>query len=119
MPSDIQTQVPLPSALPGAFFVLMHDRERGCFSVAVDDEENSSFKLGYTVQAAKSVLVNLWGLPLDFAEQALDMVLEWHVPVQCIPGEGRVLALIDREASKVTCFDAPRQPNGGWLHNVR
>lgn len=105
-------KAPLPSILPGAFFLLRWRRDIETFVVELDDETHSSYDLGpEPVRVAEELRRR--GLPKQFREQAVDLAREFGA-AQCIPSQERVLALIPRRVPTPDVF-AQEGQSDGWI----
>jgi hypothetical protein len=93
------TQVKPPVVIPGAFYVLEYSKDSETFILYVDDEVQSSYDLG-PLTPARMYLTLFGGKEADLA---MDHAMQFGA-VQVIPGEGRVLALFDRNPAHVDVF---------------
>lgn len=89
-------KAPLPDVLPGAFFVVVWNRDAERFSIEVDDESHSSYDLGPDPVAVVKAL-RLRGFEETFREQAVNLAREFGM-TQCIPATERVLPIHSRVA---------------------
>lgn len=87
-------RVPLPTTLPGAFFVLGYDRDRDTFVLVVDDDDESSYNLGRDIPPIMQQFER-WGLA-DIGPRAIDAAREFRL-VQVIPREDRIIRLTGHE----------------------
>lgn len=86
-------RAPLPTALPGQFFVLAYERDRGVFMLVVDDKDASNYNLGGEIETVMRHF-RTWGLS-DIGNRAIDAAREFGM-VQAIPAEDRVIRLSGR-----------------------
>jgi hypothetical protein len=106
--------IPVPKTLPGDFFVVAHDEDDG-FTVYLDDEASSSYRIG-PVQEAMTQM-KIWGVGYQFASRALDYAREFKSPVQCIESENRTISLRDRKDTRSLVWEENEQ-QAGWVHSV-
>lgn len=85
--------VPLPEQLPGAFFVLVWERDEERFVLYVDDADQSSYQLGSDI-ARIMMLFRLRGLK-DIGNRSIDIAKEFGA-AQAIPAQDRVIPIYDR-----------------------
>ena len=90
-------KVPLPTVLPGEFFVLERNRFLGTYVIHVDDsvgdEDGSSYDLGSNIQVIMRQF-RIWGHGL-IGDRAIDFAREFNA-VQVIPESDRLIPLIER-----------------------
>ena len=90
-------KVPLPTVLPGSFFVLERNRVSEKYTIHVDDsvgdEEGSSYDLGRNIQAIMRQF-RIWGFGA-IGDRAIDFAREFNA-VQVIPESDRLIPLIER-----------------------
>jgi len=83
----------LPPTLPGDFFLLEWDRDRGVFIIHVDDEDHSTYRLASKVSDAM-LRFRMWGIA-DIGNRAIDIAAEFGV-AQAMLKDGRVFAEMER-----------------------
>ena len=112
-------QAPLPTVLPGKFFVLAYERDRDTYVLVVDDADASNYNMGSDVPTLMRHF-RTWGLP-DIGNRAIDAAREFGV-VQVIPAEDRVIRVpvpVDPEADSVAtrlrALEAQEQERG-YVH---
>lgn len=84
-----QQRVPLPNPIPGRFFLLSFDRATRNYTLIVDDQAHSSYKLGSDVPTIRRYFKRV-GLDVYFSDRAIDVATEFRV-VQAIPEGNRVI----------------------------
>lgn len=82
-----------PSPLPGAYFVIVWDRELLRFELQTDDEEASTYNLGADISKIMTWLRRV-GM-LEIGSRALDQAREFGA-AQAIPAQGRVVNLKEK-----------------------
>ena len=92
------THVPLPTSLPGEFFVLVWNRESQQFELHVDDEDQSSYQMGSDIPKAMAYFANVLKLG-QIGDRAIDVAKEFGAAqVMFREPEPRVLMVFDRKA---------------------
>lgn len=111
-------KAPLPSVLPGEFFVLVWNRDAETFRIELDDAHHSSYDLGGDPQKVNDLL-HLRGFEKAFREQAVDIAREFGMS-QCIPSQRRVLPIIPRRVPRVPfTYGEEQEPTRGWTSDFR
>lgn len=112
------SKAPLPSQIPGDFFVLIWNRDAETFRIELDDAHHSSYDLGGNpAQVAR--LLYLRGFKKAFREHAVDIAREFGM-AQCIPSQERVIAIISRRAPAVQfTHEEEQEPTRGWTTDFR
>jgi hypothetical protein len=85
---------PLPTTIPGSFFVLEWDRPYERYVLHLDDEEGSSHNLGSNIPEIM-MRFRIWGLE-RLTDRMMGMAREFGA-VQVIPDEDKVAAVISRD----------------------
>lgn len=98
---------PIPEVMPGRFFVLGYDRLLTSYSVVLDDEDKTSFRLGTQIQPIRLLFMR-WLNNQRMVDDAIDRAREFLL-VQVIPSQNRIRALFDRTIPQVDLFQ--EQPN--------
>ncbi len=89
--------VPLPTKIPGEFFVIEYDKYGERYILHVDDEDGSSYDIGSDVEFIMTRF-KMWDV-YEVGNRTLDMAREFGV-AQGILADGRVIALFDRSLEK-------------------
>lgn len=92
----MRPQLRPPQTLPGTFFVLEFNKFRDCFILTVDDEQQSSYKLGNDIQVVMAFFAR-WGIA-EFGNRCIDIAKEFG-SVQGIPSQDRTIPLFERNVS--------------------
>lgn len=103
-------RAPLPTILPGDFFLLRWRRDVETFIVEVDDATHSSYDLGPDPMMVVEHL-RCRGFEKQFREQAVDVAREFGA-AQCIPASQRVLPIFNRTARVPDVFEQEGDDNG-------
>lgn len=104
---------PLPTELPGEFFVLEWNRDLECYILHVDDGDGSSYNMGDEVSHLM-LRFRLWGYE-DIGNRTIDMAREFGA-AQCIPDQNRVIALFDRTKGEVDVFEKEKRHARSYAH---
>lgn len=121
-------RAPVPSQLPGQFFVLEYDREAGAFRLHVDDADHSTYDLpddSASLQTLFRALTTSAGVPLQPTQidRTIDIARELGM-AQYIPTPGelvedRVLSIIPRGPSQQGLQFDEDEDQESWLASLR
>lgn len=123
-------RAPVPSLLPGSFFVLEYDRESDAFTLRVDDEDYSTYDLGSDI-AELQILFRMCKSEVTYAklqpqqiDRMIDIAREFRM-AQYIPQRGelvedRVLSILPRSAHhKGLNLNVEEVEENNWIHGLR
>lgn len=110
-------RAPVPTELPGQFFVVEFDREDRSYVLHLDDEGKSTFQLGEDVEQACAVFVAR-GYPARLVHDMIDRAREFGA-CQYIPSgfehvADRIIQLPPRNAPTPTMRLFEDQNNAPW-----
>lgn len=99
-------QAPLPDRFPGDFFVITYDRDTKEYTLIVDDESHSSYKLGEDVHAIMWYLKRI--KMYDVGCRALDVAREFE-SAQAVIADGRVMPVKQGMSFNANPFTATKK----------